>query len=182
MKLYAVLQSVTIIPRIWYLLIKKWTTRRKILIRWLKIRLPDRFRGPIFAKKINFYCLLSPRRGGRANDMLHKQTKKYKIMSGDIIKTIMIKIVSQSLNAVYIHPKIGSRATPSKRSSPRKTPSKRQQQVVTTPTKTATLISEEFRQEFELRRSPRKHAGSPATPATMIKAPVGYSTLKISGQ
>ena len=89
--------------------------------------------------------------------------------------------ILQSFNVVEIHPKIGSRATPSKRSSPRKTPSKRQQQVVT-PTKTATLISEEFRQEFELRRSPRKHAGSPATPATMIKAPVGYSTLKISGQ
>ena len=137
-----------------------------------------------FSQNFIFYCLLSPGRRGRPNDMLQKQTQS-KIMSvAGPYENNNKNCVSQSLNAVYvwyIHSKIGSRATPSKRSSPRKTPSKRQQQVVT-PTKTATLISEEFRQEFELRRSPRKHAGSPATPATMIKAPVGYSTLKISGQ
>jgi len=69
----------------------------------------------------------------------------------------------------------GAASTGNKKSSPRK------KSNMGTPSKAAAIIiTEQIKQEFELRRSPRKHAGSPATPTAMAK-PVGYSTLKISG-
>ena len=67
-----------------------------------------------------------------------------------------------------------------KKSSPKK---KQPAAATGTPSK-VTALTEEMKQEFELRRSPRKHAGSPATPtaASLTKPSVGYSTIKISGE